>query len=95
QVTVQYDGRFEDDGSRFDDGSFDTTLGSGRTVSGFDNGLMGLAPGETATLHIPPAFAYGYDNVKPTPQQAQQGYPDMTKFNGRTLVFTVTIKGMR
>lgn len=83
RVTVQYDGRF-DDGTRFDDGEFPTTLGSGQTVAGFDNGLMGLALNETAVLHIPPAFGYGYDN--PPGRYAQ--------FNGKTLVFTVTMKSI-
>ncbi|MEA3144526.1 MAG: peptidyl-prolyl cis-trans isomerase [Thermoplasmata archaeon] len=78
---VHYDGRFESDNTRFDTGDFSTTLGSGQTVPGFDNGLMGLAPGETAALHIPPAFAYGYDNPAGNYQ----------KFNGRTLLFIVTM----
>lgn len=81
RVTVQYDGKFED-GSRFDQGEFPTTLGSGQTVPGFDKGLMGLAVGETQTLVIPPAFAYGYDNPP----------GNYAKFNGRTLHFTVTMK---
>jgi cyclophilin family peptidyl-prolyl cis-trans isomerase len=80
-VNVDYDGKFEDDGSRFDQGEFPTTLGSGQTVPGFDNGLMGLAKGESATLHIPPPFAYGYDNPAGNYQ----------KFNGRTLLFIVTM----
>lgn len=81
KVNVHYDGRFEDDNTRFDTGDFPTTLGSGQTVPGFDNGLMGLAPGETASLHIPPAFAYGYDNPA----------GNYAKFNGRTLLFIVTM----
>lgn len=84
RVNVQYEGRFADDGSTFDDGEFPTTLGSGQTVPGFDNGLMGLAQDETAILSIPPAFAYGYDNPP-------GGY---AKFNGRTLLFTVTMKSI-
>ncbi|MCA1819415.1 MAG: FKBP-type peptidyl-prolyl cis-trans isomerase [Halobacteriales archaeon] len=85
-MTVHYDGRFEDDGSSFDDGDFPTTLGSGQTVPGFDNGLMGLAAGETAVLHIPPAFAYGYDNADGS------GYE---QFNGRTLKFMVTVTALQ
>ena len=85
KVVVHYDGRFEDDGTRFDSGDFPTTLGSGQTVPGFDNGLMGLAIGETARLHIPPALAYGYDN----PADGNYG-----KFNGRTLLFIVTVTSL-
>jgi hypothetical protein len=84
RVDVHYDGKF-DDGTRFDQGDFPTTLGSGKTVLGFDEGLMGLAVGEVAVLHIPPAFAYGYDN----PQGS--GYE---QFNGKTLVFTVALKSI-
>jgi peptidyl-prolyl cis-trans isomerase B (cyclophilin B) len=80
-VTVQYDGRFADDQSQFDSGEFPTTLGSGQTVPGFDNGLMGLAKGESTTLIIPPPFAYGYDNPPGNYQ----------RFNGRTLMFIVTM----
>lgn len=83
RVNVQYQGRF-DDGSTFDDGEFPTTLGSGQTVAGFDNGLMGLAVGETRTLVIPPAFAYGYDNPP----------GNYARFNGQTLHFTVTMKSI-
>jgi len=85
KVTVQYDGKFTD-GKRFDQGSFDTTVGSGQTVPGFDNGLMGLALGETETLHVPPAFAYGYDNAPGS------GYE---QFNGQTLLFTVDLTAIR
>lgn len=83
RVTVQYEGRFHDTQELFDDGSFPTTLGSGQTVPGFDFGLMGLAPGETATLVVPPAFGYGYD---PPASHAQ--------FAGKTLDFKVTITSL-
>jgi hypothetical protein len=83
KVTVHYDGRFSD-GKSFDDGEFPTTLGSGQTVAGFDNGLMGLAVGETQTLVIPPAFGYGYDNPP----------GNYARFNGQTLHFTVTMKSI-
>lgn len=83
RVDVHYEGRFQDNGELFDDGEFPTTLGSGKTVAGFDYGLMGLAPGETATLVIPPAFGYGYD--------ATGSY---AQFNGRTLLFKVTLTSL-
>lgn len=81
-VVVEYDGRFDHNGTRFDAGDFDTTLGSGGTVTGFDNGLMGLMQGENATLVIPPALAYGYDQTDPS----------RVKFNGRALRFEVRIR---
>ena len=84
QATVQYEGRFTDTGETFDSGEFDTTLGRGETVPGFDYGLMGLAPGESQVLVIPPPFAYGYD---PPPSHA--------KFAGKTLAFGVTITSLQ
>ena len=83
-ATVQYEGRFTDTGETFDSGAFDTTLGRGETVPGFDYGLMGLAPGESRLLVIPPPFAYGYD---PPPSHA--------KFAGKTLAFGVTITSLQ
>ncbi len=83
KVEVAYEGRFADSGDLFDDGSFETTLGRGETVAGFDFGLMGLAPAETATLVIPPAFGYGYD---PPASHA--------RFAGKTLEFKVTLTAL-
>lgn len=80
-VELHYDGKFNATGERFDDGEFQTRLGSGQTVPGFDNGLMGLAVGEDASLIIPPALGYGYD----------QTHPSYVKFNGQTLRFDVRI----
>lgn len=80
-VTVQYDGKFQATGERFDQGDFPTKLGSGQTVAGFDFGLMGLALGEKAHLVLPPPLGYGYD-----------GRGSYAKFNGQTLTFDVSIK---
>ena len=84
-VDVNYDGRFADTDQSFDDGSFPTRLGGGQTVPGFDNGLMGLALREKATLILPPALAYGYDQTDPSYQ----------KFNGKTLKFVVEIAAFK
>jgi len=41
------------------------TVGAGAVVEGVDEGVVGLTPGETATLTVPPADAYGpYDPEK-------------------------------
>jgi peptidylprolyl isomerase len=82
RVEVHYEGRFHDTGEVFDDGDFPTTLGSAQTVPGFSFGLMGLAPGETATISIPPPFGYGYDDAT------------RAQFLGKTLDFTVTITSL-
>jgi FKBP-type peptidyl-prolyl cis-trans isomerase len=85
KVSVHYDGHFLATDERFQDGDFSTTLGQtpSETVPGFDNGLMGLALGETADLHLPAAFGYGF---APDASHAQ--------FAGKDLRFIVTIKGL-
>jgi peptidylprolyl isomerase len=35
------------------------TVGSGSVVKGFDNAVMGMKPGETKTVTVPPEDAYG------------------------------------
>lgn len=38
-------------------------LGSGQVVKGFDDAVIGMKPGETKTVTLPPELAYGvYDN---------------------------------
>jgi len=73
RVKVHYTGRL-DDGSIFDSsecsedacghdhGPLEFTLGSGEVIPGFDAGVLGLAIGETKTIHIPVEEAYGERN---------------------------------
>lgn len=82
EVLIQYAGRFADTLRPFDDGTFRTTIGSGDTVPGFDGGLAGLAVGERAILHLPPALAYGFD--------VPAGDP-LEEFDGRSLDFSVLV----
>jgi FKBP-type peptidyl-prolyl cis-trans isomerase 2 len=62
KVTVHYTGKFED-GKIFDtsiDGqplSFE--LGNGQVIQGFNDALVGMEPGESKTVTIPPDKAYG------------------------------------
>lgn len=39
------------------------TVGSGSLVKGFDNGLIGMAKGETSTIVVPPSLGYGLMNT--------------------------------
>jgi peptidylprolyl isomerase len=61
-VKVHYTGKLED-GTVFDSSrereQFELTLGSGGTIPGFENGITGMAVGETKTITIPPEEAYG------------------------------------
>ena len=57
-VTVDYAG-FLTGGTNFDSGSFGFTLGTGRVIDGFDEGVTGMRVGGTRKLVIPPDLAYG------------------------------------
>lgn len=62
RVRVHYTGRL-DGGEVFDSSEGGTplsfTLGSGQVIPGFENGVLGMAAGDTKTVHIPCADAYG------------------------------------
>lgn len=62
RVRVHYTGRL-DDGEVFDSSEGGTplafTIGSRQVIPGFENGVIGMAPGDTKTVRIPCADAYG------------------------------------
>ena len=62
QVRVNYVGRFED-GSIFDSSEgnapLEFTLGAEQVIAGFDKAVLGLKPGESCKVVIPPAEGYG------------------------------------
>lgn len=65
-VKVHYTGRLKD-GTVFDtsvDGGepIEFTLGEGRVIAGFDEGVRGMEIGESRTLDVPPDKAYGEHN---------------------------------
>ncbi len=62
-VEVHYDGTL-DDGSTFDSSRergtpYTFTVGAGEVIPGFDDAVRGLKVGETRTVRIEPADAYG------------------------------------
>jgi peptidylprolyl isomerase len=61
-VSVHYSGRLSD-GTVFDSSEgrepLTFTVGSGQVIPGFDEGVIGMAPGETRTVDIPADQAYG------------------------------------
>lgn len=82
RATVTFDGDFTSSGEGFWEGSIpNINVGSGGLVTGVDLGLLGLGYQETASLIVPPALAYGYDNPEGS------GYE---QFNGEWLTFKVT-----
>jgi peptidylprolyl isomerase len=73
-VAVNYVGSFAD-GSIFDStegmAPFEFTLGTGETIPGFEDGVLGMQVGEVKKLTIPAAEAYGEymdDLVVPVPK---------------------------
>jgi len=61
-VSVDYTGSL-DDGTQFDSSEgrepLQFVMGSGQVISGFDDAVRGLAVGESRTVRIEPANAYG------------------------------------
>jgi peptidylprolyl isomerase len=61
-VRVHYHGKLTD-GTTFDSSEgrepLEFEVGSGMVISGFDNGVTGMAVGEKKTVHIPAEEAYG------------------------------------
>ena len=65
-VAVHYVGTL-DDGSEFDSSrprgaTLDFTVGAGQMIAGFDEAVRGMAEGETKTVRLEPAEAYGEVN---------------------------------
>ena len=65
KVKVHYTGKLED-GSVFDSSGggspLEFTLGQGQVIPGFDQGVLGMEPGESKVLNIPVDQAYGPHN---------------------------------
>lgn len=61
-VKVHYTGKL-DDGKVFDTSAnrdpIEFTIGEGRVIPGFENGVLGMSPGESRTITIPSDEAYG------------------------------------
>ena len=62
KVRIHYTGTL-DDGTQFDSSSgrepLEFSLGSGQVISGFDDAVAGMSVGETRSVSIEPAAAYG------------------------------------
>lgn len=71
RVEIKYTGWLED-GTKFDSSigkgkPFEFTLGAGRVIKGWDEGLLGMSVGERRQLIIPAELAYGNRQVGEIP----------------------------
>lgn len=61
-VSVHYTGKLKD-GVPFDSSiggdPLEVKLGSGQFIAGFEEAIVGMSPGETKTVKVPPEKAYG------------------------------------
>jgi FKBP-type peptidyl-prolyl cis-trans isomerase len=81
-VSVHYVGTLQD-GYEFDNSNkrgepFEFTVGEGRVIKGWEEGLIGMKVGGERILVIPPEMAYGKNGIGPIP-------PDST------LVFSISL----
>jgi FKBP-type peptidyl-prolyl cis-trans isomerase 2 len=104
RIKVNYVGTF-DDGTIFDSSEgrdpLEFTVGKGEVIKGFDNAVLGMAPGEEKKVHILAAEAYGEKHpelVRQIPRtmvpQGQEPKPGMMigvqTPDGRTFPGTIT-----
>lgn len=92
-VKMQYTGVQWSDGSQFDTSlqegrqAFQTVLGAGQVIQGWDEGLIGQTVGSRVLLVIPPGMAYG---EAPADDASATAAPQH-ELAGETLVFVVDI----
>jgi len=105
KVKVHYTGRLTD-GTVFDtslerDEPLEFTLGQGAVIQGFEQAVLGLRPGESRSVEIPPESAYGPHREDMTVLVERSQLPpdldpqvgqrlEVGHANGNTLLVTVT-----
>jgi len=87
-LTVHYTGKLGETGRLFDssldrDTPIEVTLGAGRMIPGFEQGLGGMCIGEKRKITIPPELGYG-----------NKGVPGVIP-PGSTLVFTIELVALK
>ncbi|MBX2931223.1 MAG: peptidylprolyl isomerase [Chitinophagaceae bacterium] len=102
-VKIHYHGKLTD-GTTFDSSKgrepLEFELGSGMVIPGFDNGVTGMNVGETKTINIPAAEAYGESNPDMILEYPKNQFPadvtpeigmQLTMHNGAGQQFNVSI----
>ncbi len=70
KLSIHYKGTLQSTGAEFDESytrgkPFSFTLGAHQVISGWDEGLVDMCPGEERLLTIPPELAYGERGAPP------------------------------
>lgn len=91
-IKVHYTGRL-DDGTIFDSSKdrepLEVTMGTGSVIPGFENGLEGMAVGDTKTINIPTEEAYGVARDEMISEVEKSEFPsDITPEVGLELQLT-------
>ena len=89
KVRVHYTGTLAD-GSVFDSSEgrepLEFTIGQGQMIPGFEQGVIGMEPGQSKTITIPSDQAYGsHEPDKVIQMDRSQMPPDMPMENGSTV----------
>jgi peptidylprolyl isomerase len=107
KVRVHYHGKLRS-GETFDTSQgrepLEFTVGSGQVIKGFDNGVMGMEPGDSRTVEIPVQDAYGEKQDEMMVEFPKTQFPDdlnpevgmqLMMNNGSGQSFPVTIMEIR
>ena len=104
KVKVHYTGKFED-GEVFDSSlerePLEFTIGKGQVISGFEQAVEGMSPGETKTTDIPPEKAYGPRHEEMVTEVEKNRFPadmdpqvgqrlQLRQVDGKTIRVTIT-----
>ncbi|KAH9903741.1 hypothetical protein F4778DRAFT_735404 [Xylariomycetidae sp. FL2044] len=86
-IEVHYRGTLASNGNKFDasydrGSPFGFTLGQGRVIKGWEDGLLDMCIGEKRTLTVPPESGYGKRSMGPIPADS-------------TLVFETELMGIK
>jgi FKBP-type peptidyl-prolyl cis-trans isomerase 2 len=90
KVRVHYKGTFNDgtefDNSRVRGSAINFVVGSGQMISGFNDALLGMSVGDTKSISIPAAEAYGPVNPDAFTEVAKGSFPEDFPFEQGSVI---------